>query len=100
MSPLAAGGKFHILVLSGAEGIVPVKMLDDTAVEEFRSIYEKELHETLTPGQARLIATLLLRLYRTLSQPLPSDRGHALARSRQLATLKERDAPRNPLIPS
>lgn len=56
-------------------------LLEDADVQEFKKIYEQEFGGTISDGQARIMATQVLRLYEALARPLPSEKEQLLARS-------------------
>jgi hypothetical protein len=63
-------------------------LLENDDVQEFKSIYEQEFGETISDGQARIMASQFLRLYEALARPLPSEKDRLLASSPGTAMLE------------
>ena len=62
-------------------------LLEDSDVQEFKTIYEQEFGEMISDGQARIMASQVLRLYEALARPLPSEKKRLLASSPDTAML-------------
>ena len=63
-------------------------MLTDDDVKEFKHIYEEEFSEPISDGDARIMASQLIRLYDALSEPLPGELPDELARLLDTAMLE------------
>jgi hypothetical protein len=63
-------------------------MLTDDDVAEFRRVYKEAYGEDMPLEEARMWAIRLVRLYRILLSPTPSEMAERLAKSREGATLK------------
>jgi hypothetical protein len=61
--------------------------LTDEDVAEFCRVYKEAYGEEMPPGEARMWAIRLARLYRILLTPTPSETAERLAKSRERATL-------------
>jgi hypothetical protein len=62
-------------------------MLTDDDVKEFKKIYEEGFSEQISDGDARIMASQLIRLHDALSEPLPGEIPEELARMLDLAKL-------------
>jgi len=62
--------------------------LTDEDVAEFRRVYQEAYGEEMPLEEARMWAIRLVRLYRILLAPTPSETTARLAKSGQRATLK------------
>jgi hypothetical protein len=62
--------------------------LTDEEVAEFRRVYKEAYGEEMPIEEARMWAIRLVRLYRILLSPTPSEMSARLAKSGERATLK------------
>jgi hypothetical protein len=62
--------------------------LTDEDVAEFRRVYKEAYGEEMPLGEARMWAIRLIRLYRILLSPTPSEMADRLAKSGERATLE------------
>jgi hypothetical protein len=77
--------------------------LTDEDVAEFRRIYQEAYGEEMPLEEARMWAIRLVRLYRILLAPTPSETAARLAKAGNRATLKAPapapvECPKSPLI--
>lgn len=50
------------------------QQLSQEAIEEFKTIYEDEFHQSLTDDEVREMAIRLLRFFGILAKPLPGEK--------------------------
>jgi hypothetical protein len=62
-------------------------LFSDDDLKTFQEIYKEDFGEPISEGDARLMATRLIRLYEALTTPLPDER-EQLARLEENATIE------------
>jgi hypothetical protein len=67
--------------------------LTDEDVAEFRSVYKEAYGADMPIDEARMWAIRLIRLYRILFSPTPTETAERLAKSPERATLKSPTPP-------